>query len=284
MTRLAFVSSPLDRNANNRAKSEFIGKRRIDSATHVVQIAGDTVRMENNRLFTLNDAPECDAIYLGEDPKGHAWFARAIEPSESLIPMRALMIEGGLTQERLSILAQARSILHWHAFHGFCAKCGAKSLMADAGYKRVCPSCKTEHFPRTDPVVIMAVRHGDQILLGRQASWPPNMFSALAGFMEPGETIEQAVAREVLEEAGITVGSVSYVTTQPWPFPSSLMIGMIAEAITTEIKLDPAELEDARWFTRADLEMMLAGTHPQGLYASRPQAIAHTVVTAALKT
>jgi NAD+ diphosphatase len=284
MTRLAFVSSPLDRNANNRAKSEFIGKRRIDSATHVVQIAGDTVRMENNRLFTLNDAPECDAIYLGEDPKGHAWFARAIEPSESLIPMRALMIEGGLTQERLSILAQARSILHWHASHGFCAKCGAKSLMADAGYKRVCPSCKTEHFPRTDPVVIMAVRHGDQILLGRQASWPPNMFSALAGFMEPGETIEQAVAREVLEEAGITVGSVSYVTTQPWPFPSSLMIGMIAEAITTEIKLDPAELEDARWFTRADLEMMLAGTHPQGLYASRPQAIAHTVVTAALKT
>jgi NAD+ diphosphatase len=284
MTRLAFVSSPLDRNANNRAKPEFIAKRRIDSATHVVQIAGDTVRMENNRLFTLNDAPECDAIYLGEDPKGHAWFARAIEPSESLIPMRALMIEGGLTQERLSILAQARSILHWHASHGFCAKCGAKSLMADAGYKRVCPSCKTEHFPRTDPVVIMAVRHGDQILLGRQASWPPNMFSALAGFMEPGETIEQAVAREVLEEAGITVGSVSYVTTQPWPFPSSLMIGMIAEAITTEIKLDPAELEDARWFTRADLEMMLAGTHPQGLYASRPQAIAHTVVTAALKT
>ena len=283
MTRLAFVSSPLDRNANNRANAEFIAGRRIDSTTHVVQIAGDTVRMENDRLFTLNDAPDIDAIYLGEDPKGEAWFARAIEPGESLVPIRTLMVEGGLTQERLSILAQARSILHWHERHSFCANCGAKSLMADVGYKRVCASCKTEHFPRTDPVVIMAVRHGDQVLLGRQASWPPNMYSALAGFMEPGETIEQAVAREVLEEAGIKVGAVSYVTTQPWPFPSSLMIGMIAEATTTEIKLDPAELEDARWFTRADLEMMLAGTHPDGLYASRPQAIAHAVVTAALK-
>jgi NAD+ diphosphatase len=283
MTRLAFVSSPLDRNANNRTKADYIAKRRNDSTTHVVQIAGDTVRMENNRLFTANDTPKMDAIYLGEDPKGQSWFAREIEPSESLIPIRSLMIEGGLTQERLSILAQARSILHWHSSHGFCAKCGAQSLMADAGYKRVCPACKAEHFPRTDPVVIMAVRHSDQILLGRQASWPPNMFSALAGFMEPGETIEQAVAREVLEEAGIEVGAVSYVTTQPWPFPSSLMIGMIAEALTTEIKLDPAELEDARWFTRSDLEKMLAGTHPEGLYASRPQAIAHAVVTAALK-
>ena len=284
MTRLAFVSSPLNRNANNRANADYIAKRRNDSTTHVVQIAGDAVRMENDRLFTSNDRPESDAIYLGEDPKSQSWFAREIEPSEALIPIRSLMIEGGLAQERLSILAQARSILHWHSSHGFCAKCGAQSLMADAGYKRVCPACKTEHFPRTDPVVIMAVRHGDQVLLGRQASWPPNMFSALAGFMEPGETIEQAVAREVLEEAGIKVGAVSYVTTQPWPFPSSLMIGMIAEATTTEIKLDPAELEDARWFTRSDLEMMLAGTHPEGLYASRPQAIAHAVVTAALKT
>ena len=283
MTRLAFVSSPLDRNANNRANADFIAVRRNDSTTHVVQIAGDAVRMENDSLYTQNDVPELPAIYLGEDPKGQAWFARAIEPSETLIPMRSLMIEGGLTQERLSILAQARSILHWHESHGFCAKCGAKSLMADSGYKRVCPTCKTEHFPRTDPVVIMAVRHKDQILLGRQASWPPNMYSALAGFMEPGETIEQAVAREVLEEAGIKVGAVSYVTTQPWPFPSSLMIGMIAEATTTEIKLDPAELEDARWFNRADLALMLAGTHPEGLYASRPQAIAHAVVTAALK-
>ena len=284
MTRLAFVSSPLDRNANNRTKVEYIAARRNDSTTHMVQIAGDAVRMEDDRLFTKNEAPDLAAIYLGEDPKGHAWFARSIEPEETLIPIRSLMIDGGLAHEQLSILAQARSILHWHSAHGFCAKCGAQSLMADAGYKRVCPVCQTEHFPRTDPVVIMAVCHKDQVLLGRQASWPPHMYSALAGFMEPGETIEQAVAREVLEEAGIKVGAVSYVTTQPWPFPSSLMIGMIAEATTTEIKLDSAELEAARWFTRTDLELMLAGTHPEGLYASRPQAIAHAVITAALKT
>jgi NAD+ diphosphatase len=282
MTRLAFVSSPLDRNANNRTNADFIAKRRNDSTTHVVQIAGDTARVENARLFTLNDTPEIDAIYLGEDPKGCSWFAREIEPNEALIPIRSLMVEGGLTQERLSILAQARSILHWHSSHGFCAKCGAQSLMADAGYKRVCPSCKAEHFPRTDPVVIMAVCHGSQVLLGRQASWPPNMFSALAGFMEPGETIEQAVAREVLEEAGIHIGAVSYVTSQPWPFPSSLMVGMIAEAASTDIVIDPAELETACWFERDELQLMLAGTHPEGLYASRPQAIAHAVVTAAL--
>ena len=285
MTRLAFVSSPLDRNANNRTKTDFVAARRSDSTTHVVQIAGDTVRMdvENNRLFTRNDAPETEAVYLGEDLQGQAWFARPIEADEQLKPIRTLMLEGGLPPEMLSILAQARSILHWHEKHGFCANCGAKSLMMDAGYKRHCPACQTEHFPRTDPVVIMAVRHHDQILLGRQASWAQGMFSTLAGFMEPGETIEQAVAREVLEEAGIKVGAVSYVTSQPWPFPSSLMIGMIAEATTTEIKLDPAELEEARWFTRAELELMLAGNHPEGLYASRPQAIAHAVVTAALK-
>ena len=285
MTRLAFVSSPLDRNANNRTKADFVAARRSDSATHVVQIAGDTVRMdvESHRLFTRNDTPETEAVYLGEDIQGQAWFARPIEADEQLKPIRTLMLEGSLPPEMLSILAQARSILHWHDKHGFCANCGAKSLMMDAGYKRHCPVCQTEHFPRTDPVVIMAVRHHDQILLGRQASWPQGMFSALAGFMEPGETIEQAVAREVLEEAGIKVGAVSYVTSQPWPFPSSLMIGMIAEAATTEIKLDPAELEEARWFTRAELELMLNGTHPEGLFASRPQAIAHAVVTAALK-
>lgn len=285
MTRLAFVSSPLDRNANNRTKADFVAARRSDSTTHVVQIAGDTVRLdvENNRLFTRNDAPETEAVYLGEDLQGQAWFARPIEADEQLKPIRTLMLEGGLPPEMLSILAQARSILHWHEKHGFCANCGAKSLMMDAGYKRHCPACQTEHFPRTDPVVIMAVRHHDQILLGRQASWAQGMFSTLAGFMEPGETIEQAVAREVLEEAGIKVGAVSYVTSQPWPFPSSLMIGMIAEATTTEIKLDPAELEEARWFTRTELELMLAGNHPEGLYASRPQAIAHAVVTAALK-
>jgi NAD+ diphosphatase len=283
MLNLAFVSSPIDRNANNRTKSDFLRTQRRASQTRVLQLAGDAVRLENHQLFTTNDAPDAEAIYLGEDDLNTAWFVRAIAPGETLVSLRSLMLEGALTPAELSILAQARSLLHWHESHKFCAKCGAQSLMTDAGYRRHCAACGADHFPRTDPVVIMAIRHQGRILLGRQASWPPHMFSALAGFMEPGETIEQAVRREVLEEAGIVVGDVTYVQSQPWPYPSSLMIGMIGEAETTEIKLDPAELESARWFGPDELNLMLVHKHPEGLWASHPYAIAHHIVKAALK-
>ncbi|MDE2445182.1 MAG: NAD(+) diphosphatase [Alphaproteobacteria bacterium] len=283
MSGLAFVSSLIDRDANNRGKLDYVTALRRDSTTCVVQIAGDQVRMEDKALYTANDAPDTEAVYLGLTPDCKAWFARSIAPEIGLTAIRSLMIEGPLPEDQVSLLAQARSVLHWHGSHGFCAKCGQPSQMMDAGYRRHCPTCQTDHFPRTDPVVIMAVRDGQRVLLGRQAAWPQGMFSALAGFMEPGETIEQAVAREVLEEAGIRVGPISYVTSQPWPFPASLMIGMIAEAASTKIVIDPAELETARWFERHDLEQMLKGTHPEGLFASRPQAVAHAVVTAALK-
>jgi NAD+ diphosphatase len=284
MLNLAFIASPLDRNANNRANAAFLLARREAKNTRVLQIAGDTVRLENDRLFTENDAPHLNAIYLGEDDESVAWFARAIAPDESLKPLHALMLEGTLANTEISILAQARSLLHWHESHKFCARCGSKSIMVDAGYRRHCDACDADHFPRTDPVVIMAIRHGSKVLLGRQASWKPGMFSALAGFMEPGETIEAAVRRETLEEAGIIVGNVSYVQSQPWPFPSSLMIGMIGEAETTEIKIDPAELETARWFECKELKLMLAHKHPDGLYASHPYAIAYHILQAALKT
>lgn len=283
MLNLAFVNSPLDRNANNRTKAEFLDARRKSPYSKVLQLAGDAVRFENDQLFTTNDAPESEAIYLGDDMQNIAWFARTIAPDESHKPLRALMLESAVSNAELSILAQARSLLHWHESHKFCAKCGSQSLMSDAGYRRHCPACGADHFPRTDPVVIMAVRHGAKILLGRQASWPPGMFSALAGFMEPGETIEQAVRREVFEEAGIVVGDVSYVQSQPWPFPASLMIGMIGEAETTKITIDPNEIEQARWFEPAELELMLNQIHPDGLTASHPYAIAHHVVKAALK-
>lgn len=282
MSTIAFVSSPLDRNANNRTKPDFVAERRRHPDTKVLQLSGDTIRLENGALYTVNDATDAEAIYLGEDDAGHAWFARGIEPDETLKPIRAVMIEHLLPKAKFSILAQARSLLHWHESHGFCAKCGAKSVMSDAGYRRHCDSCGADHFPRTDPVVIMAVRHDQKLLLGRQSSWPPGMYSALAGFMEPGETMEAAVRREVLEEAGIKVGAVTYAACQPWPFPSSLMIGMIGEAESTEIKIDKAELEDARWFERAEVEMMLSNQHPQGLTASHPYAIAHLLIKAAL--
>ncbi len=283
MLNLAFVNSPLDRNANNRTKAEFLEVRRHAPNSKVLQLAGDAVRFENDQLFTTNDASKSEAIYLGDDMQNIAWFARTILPDETLKSLRALMLESAVSNAELSILAQARSLLHWHESHKFCAKCGSQSLMSDAGYRRHCEACGADHFPRTDPVVIMAVRHGAKILLGRQASWPPGMFSALAGFMEPGETIEQAVRREVFEEAGIVVGAVSYVQSQPWPFPASLMIGMIGEAETTAITIDPNELEQARWFEPEELALMLKQTHPDGLTASHPYAIAHHVVKAALK-
>lgn len=156
-----------------------------------------------------------------------------------------------------AILAQAKSLIDWHQRHGFCANCGEPTIAADAGYKRFCEACNTEHFPRTDPVVIMLALNGDTCLLGRQEKWPAGFYSALAGFIEPGETIEEAVARELHEEAGITIDQVSFHSTQPWPYPSSLMIGCYARAKTTDITVDMNELSDARWFTREEVRNSL---------------------------
>ena len=201
---------------------------------------------------------------------------------EGLESLRNVMLQGKIAADVLSIMAQGRSLTDWHARHGFCAQCGNKTEMSDAGYRRHCPACKADHFPRTDPVVIMAVRHEGKILLGRQKAWDPGMYSALAGFMEPGETFEQAVAREVFEESGVRLGKVSYVASQPWPFPSSLMMGAVAEAASTELNVDEAELETARWFSFAEIRQMLEHKHPEGLTASNPYAIAHHVIEAAL--
>jgi NAD+ diphosphatase len=156
--------------------------------------------------------------------------------------------------------------------------------MRDGGYRRNCPTCGADHFPRTDPVVIMSVICGQELLLGRQSSWPQGMYSTLAGFMEPGEAIEEAVAREVFEESGVKVKAVHYLTSQPWPFPSSLMIGALAETDDPKLTIDTSELETARWFAADELRQMLDGTHPRGLSAPRPYAIARHLIEAALQT
>ncbi len=174
--------------------------------------------------------------------------------------LRATMAALGTRDAGLA--ATAKGILGWHATHGFCARCGAASGPADAGWKRRCPACGAEHFPRTDPVVIMLILDAENVLLGRSPAWPPGMFSLLAGFMEPGESIEGAVRREVREEAGIEVGQVDYLSSQPWPFPSSLMIGCRGTALSREIKLDPVELEDARWLSREQVLAGLTGQDP----------------------
>jgi NAD+ diphosphatase len=186
-----------------------------------------------------------------------------------------------------SILAQGRSMIDWHKRHQFCSTCGSPTSSSQGGYQRLCSSddCGAQHFPRTDPVVIMLAVRENHCLLGRQPGFPPNMYSSLAGFMEPGETIEDAVRREVMEEAGIHVGAVQYRDTQPWPFPSSLMIGCLAEATSEEITIDGQELEDARWFPRDEIiaalenpSINLEDQNWQGLAVPPPMAIAHHLI------
>jgi NAD+ diphosphatase len=180
--------------------------------------------------------------------------------------------------DQLSAIAMAKSMVSWHQRHGYCANCGTRTAMKEGGWKRECPNCKAEHFPRTDPVVIMLVTSGDKCLLGRQKQFPPGMFSCLAGFVEAAETIEDAVRREILEESGIRCTDVNYYMTQPWPYPSSLMIGCTARATNEDIVVDHTELEDARWFDRAEATLMIKRQHPDGLAGPHPFAIAHHLV------
>ena len=177
------------------------------------------------------------------------------------------------------LAATARGLLGWHRSHGFCARCGAPSAAERAGWMRRCTACGAAHFPRTDPVAIMLVTRGDHALLGRSPGFPEGMYSLLAGFIEPGETVEAAVRREVAEESGIRVGRVGYMASQPWPFPASLMIGCHAEAVSAEIRVDPTELEDALWITRRELQDVFAHAHPR-LSAPRPGAIAEFLLRA----
>lgn len=192
--------------------------------------------------------------------------------SAVLADLRRIMTR--LSPRDAEVAAMARAITGWHISHRFCARCGAESAMAMSGWQRLCPACGGQHFPRTDPVVIMLVTRGNSVLLGRSHGWPDGMYSLLAGFVEPGETLEAAVRREVLEEAGIRVGEVGYLASQPWAFPSSLMVGCRGRALSGTIAIDPGEIEDALWATREDILRAFAGRHPV-LRPARPGAIAH---------
>jgi NAD+ diphosphatase len=184
----------------------------------------------------------------------------ALDPDLGFHELRGLMTR--LSPREAELAATAKALVQWHRSHGFCAACGAASAVAHGGWQRSCPACGAQHFPRTDPVVIMLVTRGNAALLGRSPGWPEGMFSVLAGFVEPGETLEAAVRREVFEEAGITCGDVGYLASQPWPFPASLMIGMRTEATSSAITIDPEELEQALWVTREEMVLVLAGQHP----------------------
>ncbi|MDB5681553.1 MAG: diphosphatase [Sphingomonas bacterium] len=184
-----------------------------------------------------------------------------------------------LRPDEAETYAGARSVLDWHSRHQFCANCGHQTAMFRAGWGRLCNACGTEHFPRTDPVVIMIAEHDGRALVGRGPNWPAGRYSALAGFMEPGESIEEAVAREIFEEAGVRVNNVRYVASQPWPFPSQLMMACVAEAEDDVITIDPKELQDAIWISRADVKRSLAGDPDAPMIAPPHFAIAHTLLT-----
>jgi NAD+ diphosphatase len=289
----AFVSHQLDRAAHLRFSDEklFALEGKSDSRAYVVYRDSLVMKQEASGPRALLTIPE--ALKAGANPgtiflglrDGAAVFGMGIGASAvetlltrsdfALAELRGMAMQGVVPPDQLSAIAMAKSLVSWHQRHGFCANCGVRSAMAEGGWKRVCPSCKTEHFPRTDPVAIMLVEKGDKCLLGRQKQFPPGMYSCLAGFIEAAETIEDAVRREIFEEAGIRCTDVKYYMTQPWPYPSSLMIGCSARATSEAITIDHMELEDARWFDRDEARLMLKREHPDGLAGPHPFAIAH---------
>lgn len=237
-------------------------------------------------------------IFLGRDEAGprfaldiSSWepeempdtLGAFLDPSEqrhpslpgAFVELRANMT--ALTPRDAELAATARGLTSWHASHGYCARCGAASDVDQGGWRRTCPACGAHHFPRTDPVVIMLITHGNDVLVGRSPQWPQGMYSLLAGFVEPGETLEAAVRREVVEEAGVVVGEVGYLASQPWPFPASLMIGCWGHATDRAIKIDPVEIEDARWISRQDMADIIAGRRDD-IHAARRGSIARFLI------
>ena len=288
---IMFANNPLDRAGHLRPNPDWVAAQLASEVALIVPLW----QLNPLVLPELQPGDGRDVGYLPKAAFGEAWsdtmqvvflglnrrqkplFAADIShmsAPEDMGPfkgmgqfedLRGLAAAGDISRTELAILAQAKGMLDWNLRTPFCAQCGHASQSAEGGYKRRCDTCGTEHFPRTDPVVIMLATHGEDCLMGRQRGWPEGMLSALAGFMEPGETLEEAVARELMEEAGIEVSSVSYLGSQPWPFPGSLMIGCMAKASHRDIQVDEVELEEARWVSRSDIISSMAGKGPLGV-------------------
>ncbi|MFP4004239.1 MAG: NAD(+) diphosphatase [Alphaproteobacteria bacterium] len=292
--------NPLDRASERRSDSEWLRARLEDPGTLIIPLwrlmpfvietrGGEALEPGWLRPGLLEglSGPEAATVFLGMEGET-AHFAADISSMpdpENEGPLKGLGrfedlrgIALRLNATDAAILAQAKSMIDWHARHRFCAACGAESELVEAGYKRLCPACNSEHFPRVDPVaIVLAVRDGT-CLLGRGPKWPEGFFSALAGFVEPGETIEQSARREVFEETGIRIRNVRFHSSQPWPYASSLMIGCLADAENEDIRVDEIEIAEARWFPREDVKAMLKGETVNGYRCPPAMAIAHQLL------
>ncbi|MEQ1497959.1 MAG: NAD(+) diphosphatase [Novosphingobium sp.] len=279
---IAFAGSGLDRADHIRADADALAGL-MDWRARLLRLDGLDPQFDpegNLAWGTLADAaPSAELVFLGL-AQGKACFAE-VSPSllGSVAPAnpRLWAAMSSLGSAELATYGTARALVDWHARHRYCARCGCPTILTKGGWQRNCTNdvCKAEHFPRVDPVTIMLVEHEGHLLLGRQPRFPARRFSALAGFIEPGESIEEAVAREVMEEAGVTVRDVTYVGSQPWPFPSSLMIGCHSHALDGKLTIDMTELEEADWFTREDVAYAMGGSEDGRFIAPPPQAIAH---------
>ncbi|WP_431983694.1 NAD(+) diphosphatase [Streptomyces qinglanensis] len=258
----------IDRASHHRLDEAWLAAAWSHPSTRVFVVSGGQAMIEDQedgttQLVTMPsfDAPftEAHRYFLGADEDGVRYFALQKDSlpgrMDDIARPAGLREAGVLLSDRDSeLLVHAVGLENWQRTHRFCSRCGERTVIAAAGHIRRCPACGAEHYPRTDPAVIMLVTDDqDRALLGRQVHWPEGRFSTLAGFVEPGESLEAAVRREVAEEAGVAVGSVSYVASQPWPFPSSLMLGFMARATSSRIRVDEDEIEEARWFSREDL-------------------------------
>ena len=306
---LGYVVDWFDRGSYRREDRVEVARLRASAGARAVLIARDMPVLRNGAtgLDALLPMSEIEALggeqveaLLGLAPNGAAIFAALLPDTAvemrsdasdgfldrrvlvvpgrddlKLIDLRSIAMGGLVPQDQAAMLAAAKALMNWHARHRFCSNCGSPTDVAVAGWRRDCPVCKAIHFPRTDPVVIMLAVDGDACLLGRQPRFPKGMYSALAGFVEPGETIEAAVRREIKEESAVTCRAVRYFASQPWPFPASLMIGCFAEAESRSVEVDRVELEDARWFTRDEAVALVERRHPERLTAPTPMAIAH---------
>jgi NAD+ diphosphatase len=294
-SRLGYAGSRVERAAERRADIAGLAEH---TGARAYAFGGETVALKNTAsglepLFTLVETRSFDGVaetvFLGL-VDGAPRFAVALDAPTiaalqtrddfTITDLRSIAVGGLLDADHLPPLAEGKALLGWHARHRFCPNCGAPTQLVEGGWRRDCARCMTQHFPRTDPVAIMLAVDGERCVLGRSHRFQSGMWSCLAGFIEPGEAIEDAVRREIREEAGIVCGRVGYLASQPWPFPSSLMIGCHAEALSREIIVDRTELDDARWFDREEVMLMLARQHPDGFTAPQPVAIAYHIIRA----